>query len=295
MVRSLVFVVACIMVVPVAAGHAYNHGTRHEDCQSYLDPATHGIADGHVHWHHNAPSAGHFHNATWFPDGHTHAATMHDPCNQVGMQRPAWANATALDELPVAAAVIDHDPLAENVIVRGEAYKLPVPSLRVQDDLIVRGDAELAAMGFPGSGTPTDPYVIAGYHVRNVLMVKDTSVCVVVRDNIVHSDAVLGELIDPADVVDPMAVVRALADRVADLERELAAAQMQVNASQAAVDAALDALAEAAAELAAAEDDAETAEGADGAAASARGRGQDGERGNGQGRANAPGQLKKNG
>jgi len=207
----------------LAGAHLYNHGTRHEDCGIYIDPHSHDVADGHVHWHHLEPAAAsHSHNGTLYPAGHTHADTFHDPCDQAGMARPEFVGVGPIPEISVtAAAVAAKSPLVTPAILDGEAFLMGVPSLVERDDLIVRGDADLAAMGFPGSGTPADPYIIEGYKIRNVLLIRDTSACIVVRDNVVHSQAVLGPLADITEVVDRKVLLDEAKKALEELEAQV--------------------------------------------------------------------------
>lgn len=208
-----------------ASAHLFNHQDRHEVCDLYRAPQAHGVGDGHAHWHHLAPVGAHFHAGALFPESHAHADVFHDPCDQAGMLRYAFADAPAYVEPPLVQTVIGTKTVGHvDVVARdiAETIRVPVPSLVTQQTLTIHGDADLAR--FPGSGTPSDPYVIEGYHIRNALTIKDTSKCVVVRNNVIYNDAFRGPIVDPSKVVDLEALAQSLGETIAMLLDELAAA-----------------------------------------------------------------------
>ncbi|MEA3190773.1 MAG: hypothetical protein QOD77_1355 [Thermoplasmata archaeon] len=224
-VASAVLAAALLLVSIPASAHLFNHGTRHEDCAIYGDPHAHSEDDGHAHYHHLGPATtAHSHGGTLMPVGHTHADVLHDPCDQAGLKTYTFTDQPAIDEVPLATAVVGSAGGATTYVAnREEAFQLPVAALHEQKDMVIVGDAALAAMGLPGHGTAADPYVIEGYLIRNVLEIRDTSKCVVVRHNVVQALAIQGPLVDPADIVD-------LADVLADAEAALAAAEADLAA-----------------------------------------------------------------
>lgn len=263
----LAALVAGLMVASIPAqAHLFNHQTRHEDCDIYGSPHGHTNADGHAHYHHLGPTTGHFHGATWFPAGHTHADVLHDPCDQAGMKTYLLPNAAAIQEIPVVTAGTGPIPAGHAAVVvrdltdesEDEAYQFPVAGFTEVENLVLHGNAALAQAGLPGAGTFANPYIIEGYLVRNVLDIKDTSACIVVRNNVIHSDAVNAPLLDLDEVIDRQAIVDALQtaldnlqDAIADLEDHLAAVEAQIplladdiEEAQVAVAQAIDALAE---------------------------------------------------
>lgn len=241
-VLGIVLAVSVPAFTGVAWAHAYNHGDRHETCGVDAAPqeAAHGLADGHAHWHHHAAaSEGHAHGGAWLAAGHTHANVLHDPCNQVGMQRPTWPDAgpfgapTMLDAGlatgAAAAAFAIVDPAGSLPTLRLEPVLFPRPLAPPTDDVIIRGDAALAAMGYPGSGTPEDPYVIEGLHVRNLLLLQDTSACVVLRNNVIHSNALRGPYLNRSAIVDWQEVVARLTALIEGLADDIALAEAAKN------------------------------------------------------------------
>lgn len=189
--------IALLLVTPATTGHKFNHEARHEDCLVYGAPQSHFVGDGHAHTHDLAAGA---------------ALHDHDPCKQVRMDYPEWEDKAPLSEvLPPAVELelldllfSDGDATNTEVFVGGEAYQFPVPegSFRVQDNLVVTSDLQAAGMGFPGSGTYADPYIVEGYLVKGNMVFKDTSKCFVIRNNVVVSRVALAPLVpDPGSII----------------------------------------------------------------------------------------------
>lgn len=183
--RSAALLTVALLLGGTASAHLFNHEGRDLECDIWGAPE-HFVGDGHAHTH-DAQAAQALHD--------------HDPCKQTGMAYPTWAPAPALQEVSHAAALLGDLVGEVPYLADGEAYAFPFESLTEQTNVIAVGDGALAAMGLPGSGTPDDPYIIEGYLIRNVLQLKDTHACVVIRDNIIHSSAVVGERIDPDDIL----------------------------------------------------------------------------------------------
>jgi hypothetical protein len=194
--RALTLSVALLLALsPVAVAHRFNHEDRHEVCQIYSGPHGHFVGDGHTHTH-NVTST--------LPD--------HDPCKQVRMKYPDWEDKAPLSEIkpptkelqPLDLLFSDGDPTNTEVYIGGEAYQFPVPegTFRVQSNLAVTSDLQAAGMGFPGSGTHDDPYIVEGYLIKGNMVFKDTSKCFVVRDNVVVSRAAVAPLVkDPVHII----------------------------------------------------------------------------------------------
>ncbi len=209
--RAWVSILIVCLVMPATA-HVENHEGDRDRCEVDLPPHGHGIGDGHAHTH--DPETG---------------LNKHLPCNQSGMARPSFENALPIPRIELEDAVIGG--AAEEllpVILDTEALLMDVQEFATGTNLIIVGDdalARYAELGIiDGTGTTTDPYIIEGMHIRNVMYIKDTSKCIVVRDNIVHSRALLGPLVLPDAVEDLRAVQAGLeAQRegiLADLEAE---------------------------------------------------------------------------
>lgn len=217
----------CVIAAFPASAHLFNHQDRHEVCDIYRAPDVHAIDDGHTHWHHTGPSAaGHYHGAAWFEAGHTHPDVFHDPCDQAGMLAYEFSDAPTFAAPPLPDLVIGEAVAGVvDVILRdaGEGARLPLPHLTMQDALVIHGDDALAR--FPGSGTREDPYIVEGYHVRNVLSISDTTKCIVVRNNVVYNDVVRGPLVKPGEIVDLHALVAELTTAVDDARAELDASR----------------------------------------------------------------------
>ena len=196
--HRLLYVATALLLVVPATGHLFNHEGRDVECAIWGAP-DHFIGDGHAHTH-NASEAAGLHD--------------HDPCKQTGMAFPDWAPALPLPELSLRSALIGDGP-GVPYLAEDEPYGFPFEELVEQTNLIAVGDNALAAQGFPGSGTAEDPYIIEGYLIRNVLQLKDTHACVVVRNNVIHSGAVQGEIIDPDDIllrIDELVAMQTLID-----------------------------------------------------------------------------------
>lgn len=196
--RAAVCVLVLVLLsgVPLGGAHVFNHEDRHEICQVYGSPTSHAIGDGHAHTHDDA-----------------HAAGMHDhdPCKQVRMNYPGYENKAPLSEIlpptheldPLQLLFSDGDATNTEVFIGGEAYQFPVPegTFHAQSGLNVLSDLQAAGMGFPGSGTYDDPYIVEGYLITGNMVFKDTSKCFVIRNNVVVNRVAVAPLIpDPLNI-----------------------------------------------------------------------------------------------
>ena len=214
-----------LVLVPLGSAHVWNFENKGELCgvaPSEYAPQGHSETDGHAHWHHTAAAAAahnHWNPATQvsdlYPAGHTHSAVVHDPCLQTRMDYP---NYFAIAEVPLpevgppteaidplATLYSSPDPRHSRVYAGGEAYEFPIPvsAWRRQSSLVVSSDLQAAGMGFPGSGTRADPYIIEGYIITGNLIVKNTSKCFVLRNNVVVNRVIEGRpILDLPDVAD---------------------------------------------------------------------------------------------
>lgn len=184
--------------VPLGAAHVYNHEDKHEVCQAYGSPTSHFIGDGHAHTHDAVAGA---------------AMHDHDPCKQVRMNYPGYEDKAPLSEVlppaieidPLDLIYSDGDPSNTEVFTGGEAYQFPVAegTFRRQANLVVTSDLAAAGMGFPGTGTYADPYIVEGYLITGNMVFKDTSKCFVIRNNVVVSRAAVGPIPpDPENIIE---------------------------------------------------------------------------------------------
>lgn len=252
-IRNATVSAAAIATVLVLAGipvtASMQHGTDGDlmTCDLYGDPHGHHAADGHPHYHHTMPAAtDHLHGDMLMSAGHTHPMDMHNPCNQTGMMRVGFDDASAFYAPPLTDVVIgaplpdEGNPLGYTDVVLAharETLRLDVPRVSVFDSIVIDGDAQLAAMGFPGSGTPDDPYEIAGQHVRGALVIRDTSSCIAVHDNVIHAGALVGPLVNPLDIVDLRTRLATLYGELQDAIAAVTASDAQLAESQANIDA----------------------------------------------------------
>ncbi len=203
-VRTLALLLTLAIALPIQA-HTFNHEDRHIVCEADVPP-DHAADDGHAHWHHKEVAGAHFHGGVFHEAAHTHGGSWHDPCVQTGMDRAPWPDAQPLQEIYQRDAVVHWDPSLQTIITEFEGFIGDLQEVLPRDNLILAGDAMLdayaAAGGMSGSGTRDDPYILEGHFIRNALVIKDTSRCIVIRDNVVHSRALVGPLFAPEDVID---------------------------------------------------------------------------------------------
>lgn len=124
---------------------------------------------------------------------------MDGPRQRDGQRRLAFGLtvlAVAALLVPVAAVGGDADAAGPGPgHADGTSSHAPSDDLEVHDPIRIEGDADLAAQaaaeGWPGAGTPADPYVIAGLDITAdgapALFVSGTSAHLVIRDNFLHS------------------------------------------------------------------------------------------------------------
>ena len=81
-------------------------------------------------------------------------------------------------------------PLTSSIISEGASEGFGpldsiIPSYVFHDPIIITSNADFASLGFSGSGTLGDPYVIAGYSITNTdpcISIQDTDVYFIIRD-----------------------------------------------------------------------------------------------------------------
>lgn len=196
--RATPLTIALLLVLsPLAVAHKFNHEDRHEACAIYDGPHGHFVGDGHPHTHDLAAGA---------------ALHDHDPCKQVRMKYPDWEDKAPISQIAPPAVELhprdllfsDGDPNNTEVYIGGEAYQFPIPPSRfkVQTNFAVVSDLQAAGMGFPGSGTYADPYIVEGYIVKGNMVFKDTSKCFVVRNNVIVNRVIPAPLLpDPGSII----------------------------------------------------------------------------------------------
>lgn len=196
--RTLALATAILLFVPAATfGHVYNFENKHETCAVYGPPQGHAVGDGHAHTH-DPVAAAPLHD--------------HDPCKQNRMAYPNYENNAPLvgasppvQPIPPEQILFnDGDNTNTEAFVGGEYYQFPLaPSAwKNSNGFAVSSDLVAAGMGFPGTGTKTDPYIVEGYVVKGNMLFKDTSKCFVIRNNIVVNRVILNQVIpDPLNII----------------------------------------------------------------------------------------------
>ncbi len=204
--RALTLAMALVMTAPLISGHAFNHQGRDEVCDIDSSPHGHHVGDGHAHEH--GPAAIGMHD--------------HDPCKQIGMQVPAFPDMGPIHEIALRDAVIAEPEEGSVPVITGAMAFMVPGDVRAQSNLVVHGDDGLAAQPFSGTGTAEDPYIIEGYLIRNLMMFANTDACIVVRNNVIWSDALEGPLASPEDVIDRLPALLALEARLEEARDRLA-------------------------------------------------------------------------
>ncbi len=137
--------------MPSGAHNGVDHSL--DACDLYLAPYGHHIGDGHAHSH--DPATAH-------PE--------HHPCNQSGRDQPINFFHEPQGSIPTYQEALNLPTYQVIRILSDEAWA---------DPIIFDGPA----LNIPGSGTPEDPYIIEGIHVRDVLKVQNTDACFIIRNN----------------------------------------------------------------------------------------------------------------
>ena len=253
-----------VMAFPPGSGHVWNHESKGELCgvaPGELAPHGHSEEDGHGHWHHTGPAtAAHSHAGVLMGPGHTHSAVTHDPCLQTRMDYPDYfalatmplaevdpPEQTVLQSLLATAALWPaDDPNRSRVYVAGgEAYEFPIPASawKKQTSFAITSDLQAAGMGLPGTGTPTDPYIIEGYLIKGNLLIKNTSKCFVIKNNVVVNRVLPAPILpDPEKITALKPLIPILEAAIADAQKlrdDLGVDKAAEDAAQAARDAAM--------------------------------------------------------